>query len=104
MPDYPLVTDYTLETLREIVPIRGGQTIHAKIVCPAYGWQWYLLSLSADGMADCLVAGFEVERSLVDINSLIAMRSKNILMTTFLDRGFSPRPLAGFMPPLKPVP
>jgi hypothetical protein len=99
-----MLTDYTLETLREIVPSHGGQTIHAKIFCPAYGWEWYLLSLSADGMADCLVVGFELERSFVDVTELIAMRSKNILMATFLDRGFAPRPLAGFMGTLKPVP
>jgi hypothetical protein len=98
-----MLTDYTLEALREIVPTRGGQTIHAKIVCPAYGWEWYLLNINTAGIADCLVAGFEVERSLVDVSELLAMRSKNILMATFLDRGFSPRPLAGFMPPLKPV-
>jgi hypothetical protein len=105
MPDYPLVTDYTLETLREIVPIRGGQTIHAKIVCPAYQWSWYLLALSADGIADCLVAGYELERSLVNIEDMLFMRNRYRYLTyTFLDRGFSPRPLAGFMPPLKPVP
>jgi hypothetical protein len=98
-----MLTDYTLETLREIVPTRGGQTIHAKIVCPAYSWQWYLLNINTAGIADCIVAGFEVERSLVDISQLIASRSKNILMTTFLDRGFAPLPLAGFVATLKPV-
>ena len=98
-----MLTDYTLETLRQIVPTRGGQMIHAKIVSPAYGWEWYVLSLSADGIADCIVAGFELERSFVDISELLAMRSKNILMASFLDRGFSPRPVAGFMATLKPV-
>ncbi len=98
-----MLTDYTLETLREIVPTRGGQTIHAKIVCPAYSWQWYLLNINTAGIADCIVAGFEVERSLVDISDLISMRKKNILMATFLDRGFAPRPMASFMATLKPV-
>jgi hypothetical protein len=98
-----MLTDYTLETLREIVPTRGGQMIHAKILCPAYGWEWYLLNINTAGIADCIVTGFEVERSLVSISELIAMRSKNILLATFLDRGFSPRPMASFMATLKPV-